>query len=68
MAIIVKSPEPKQIKDLRMSTKLTQDKAANLLHTPLRTYQRWERGTSKMAYPIWELFLIKAQMVKDGNL
>ena len=68
MANIIKSPEPKQIKDLRVSINFTQEQSAAMLHTPIRTYQRWERGVSKMAYPIWELYIIKAQMVRDGNL
>jgi DNA-binding transcriptional regulator YiaG len=68
MANIIKPPEPKQIKDLRMSINYTQEQSSSLLHVPVRTYQRWEQGTSKMAYPIWELFLIKAQMVREGHI
>jgi len=64
MGKILKAPEPKEIKDLRTSVQLTQQKAAELLHSNLRTFQRWEYGTTKMPYAYWELFAIKIEMLK----
>jgi DNA-binding transcriptional regulator YiaG len=64
MGKILKAPEPKDIKDLRVSVNLTQQKASELLHSTLRTFQRWEYGTTKMPYAYWELFAIKIEMLK----
>jgi len=62
------SPTPKQIKDLRKSIHITQGQASNLMHVSMSSYYRWENGKVEMPYGYWELFQIKAQMVKDGNL
>jgi hypothetical protein len=40
--------------------------AANLLHANKRTWQRWENGTTPMPYAYWELFAIKAEMIRTG--
>jgi len=68
MASILKAPEPKDIKDLRKSVNLTQQKAAELLHSTLRTFQRWEYGTTKMPHAYWELFAIKIEMLKMSGV
>jgi len=63
---LLKAPTPKQIKDMRKSIKITQDRASNLLHVSTITYFRWETGKIEMPYGYWELFSIKCQMIKDG--
>ena len=65
MVNIMQHPEPKQIKDLRKSLKLTTEDAGNLLHISARTFQRWERGTTKMPYASWELFELKCRVIKS---
>lgn len=37
-----------RLKELRQAKKLTQKEMALELHTPLRTYQRWENGESQI--------------------
>lgn len=37
-----------RLKELRKEKKLTQKEMALELHTPLRTYQRWENGESQI--------------------
>lgn len=37
-----------RLKELRQAKKLTQQEMALELHTPLRTYQRWENGESQI--------------------
>ena len=37
-----------RLKELRKAKKLTQKEMALELHTPLRTYQRWENGESQI--------------------
>lgn len=65
MGEIMMHPEPKQIKDMRLSVKLDTTQAGNLLHVSARTFQRWERGTSKMPLAYWELFELKVRVVKS---
>ena len=65
MVNIMQHPEPKQIKDLRKSLKLTTEDAGNLLHISARTFQRWERGTTKMPLAYWELFELKCRVIKS---
>lgn len=65
MVNIMQHPEPKQIKDLRKSLKLTTEDAGNLLHISARTFQRYERGNSKMPLAYWELFELKCRVIKS---
>ena len=65
MVNIMQHPEPKQIKDLRKSLKLTTEDAGNLLHISARTFQRWERGTTNMPDAYWELFELKCRVIKS---
>lgn len=65
MGEIMQHPEPKQIKDLRKSVNLDTTQAGNLLHVSARTFQRWERGNTKMPLGYWELFELKVRIVKS---
>ena len=62
---ILKQPEPKDIKDLRLSIDLTQEQAGNLLHVNSRHFRRWEIGESKMPLAYWELFTVKIRVLKN---
>ena len=48
------------IKQLRESTKLSQDKFAALVHIPAETIRTWEQGTRKP--PEYILFLIEQHL------
>lgn len=65
---ILNPPEPKHIKDLRSSVKISQQQSANLLHTTIRTWQRWEYGTTPMPLMAWELYAIKCEMIRNGTI
>lgn len=65
MGQIMTNPEPKQIKDLRKSVNLDTTQAGNLLHVSARTFQRWERGNTKMPLGYWELFELKVRIVRS---
>jgi len=62
---ILNSPTPKQIKDLRKSLRLSTEDAGNLLHISARTFQRYERGNTKMPLAYWELFELKCRVIKS---
>lgn len=64
--LLVKSPAPNEVKELRKLIGLSTDMAANLLHVNKRTWQRWERGDTPMPYAYWELFAIKVEMIRTG--
>lgn len=53
-------PSPKAIIAARKAAKLTQTEAAALVHTTLRTWQRYEAGDRHMHPAFWELFRIKS--------
>lgn len=57
---------PIEIKQARMDAGLTQQQAANLLHTSLRTWQQWEYGERRMHPAFIELFLIKTNQAKSA--
>jgi transcriptional regulator with XRE-family HTH domain len=58
------NPTPELIKQTRKEAKLTQTKAATLIHKKLRAWAQYEAGDRKMDPAYWELFLIK--IAKDG--
>lgn len=44
------------VKEIRRSTKMTQEKFANIFGIPVSTYQRWETGNS--ISPTYVLYLL----------
>lgn len=56
-------PTPEQIRERRQSVKWSQSKAAEALHTSIRSYQQWEAGERRMHAAFWELFFIKTAEV-----
>ena len=52
----VTNPTPSEIRE---AAGLTQTQAGELVHAPLRAWQRWEAGDSAMHHAFWELFTLK---------
>ena len=55
------NPTPKEIKQARKDSGLTQSKASELVYCGLRAWQQWEAGDRKMHPAMWELFKIKTK-------
>lgn len=55
-----RSPSPDEIRAARHAAWLTQTEAGRLIYSPLRTWQDWEAGISRMHPGLWELYLIKS--------
>ncbi|MBH3308517.1 helix-turn-helix transcriptional regulator [Pseudomonas mosselii] len=53
------SPAPQEVRAAREAAKLSQTKAAELVHSKLRTWQQWEAGDRSMHPGLWELFQLK---------
>lgn len=53
------SPAPEVIIKARHTVGLTQTQAADLVHYPVRQWQRWEAGDQSMHPAVWELFVMK---------
>jgi|TARA_R110000822_G_scaffold272761_1_gene395269 DNA-binding transcriptional regulator YiaG len=62
---ILTHPEPKQLKDLRDSVNFTPKQAGDLLHVNARTFQRWEKGSTRMPLAYWELFEVKIRVIRN---
>lgn len=56
------SPRPEDILAAREAAGLTQAQAAELVLTPRRTWQDWERGVARMHPGLWELFRLKTPL------
>ena len=54
-------PNPKEIKKTRLDSGLTQQKAADLVHINITSWQKWESGKHPITLGLWELFLIKSK-------
>ena len=53
---------PDQLKSIRKTAGLTQPEAANLVGVTVRTFQRWESGTSRIQPAAAKiLFLLSSQ-------
>ncbi len=57
------SPTPAQIKAAREVAGDTQQEAAETVHAAMRTWQDWEAGIADMHPGLWELYLIKAEVI-----
>ena len=60
------NPSPDEIFGMRMSAGLTQQKAAEIVYSGLRTWQQWEAGDRRMHPGLFELFLVKTGLDKPG--
>lgn len=54
------SPDPADIREIRVTFGLTQAMAGEIVYVARRTWQDWELGKRKMPFGLWELFTIKA--------
>lgn len=54
-----RNPDPGEIIKARAHAGLTQEQAAQILHSTKRTWYQWEAGLRRMHPAFWELFLIK---------
>jgi transcriptional regulator with XRE-family HTH domain len=69
------TPTPKEIKDARTSSNLTQEDCAKMCLLTTNTWSRYEQGKVQMPPPIWELFIMKVAQLsltakpkgKDAN-
>lgn len=52
-------PAPAAIRSARQAAKLTQEAAAEKVHSARRTWENWEGGVADMHPGLFELFLIK---------
>lgn len=53
--------DPQIIRERRKEAGLTQTRAAELVHSKLRTWQDWEAGKASMHAGLWELFNLKTR-------
>jgi len=53
------NPKPAAVKAAREAAGLTQDAAAQVLHTTITVWQQWEYGLRRMHPAFFELFQIK---------
>lgn len=54
-----RNPTPQEIAEARERAGLTQKAAAELVYTPVRTWEGWEMGKSPMHPAAFELFIAK---------
>ena len=57
-------PTPDEVKAARARSGLTQQAAATLVHSKLRSWQEWEQGHSTMHAGLFELFNIKYRLLQ----
>lgn len=62
-----KSPTPKQIKDLREESGLTQTEAAEMICSAPRSWQQWEAGDRRMLPGLWDYFCLLIDMRVQGS-
>lgn len=58
-ATVARNPSPAEIREARETAGLSQTRAAELIHSTLRTWQDWEAGQARMHPGLWELFRLK---------
>lgn len=55
--------KPPEIKQARLNARLTQEAAAKIVHSDIRTWRRWENGERNMPPAAWELFGLKTGQI-----
>ena len=53
------TPTPKEIREARISSDLTQKACADMCLVTVNSWARYEQGKMQMSPPIWELFIMK---------
>lgn len=59
-------PKPEEIKAARCAAGMTQEQAAEVIHSTRRTWQDWEINKACMHAGLWELFLIKTMTARTS--
>lgn len=62
-----RNPTPEEISGARESSGLTQEAAATLVHSKLRSWQQWEAGDRRMHPAFFELFNMKRVMTQPAS-
>lgn len=57
------NPSKEKILSARLSAGLTQTKAAEIIYSGIRAWQKWESGEHKMHPGLFELFLKKTGQI-----
>jgi len=57
------NPSKEEIRSARLSAGLTQTKAAEIIYSGIRAWQKWESGEHKMHPGLFELFLKKTGQI-----
>jgi transcriptional regulator with XRE-family HTH domain len=62
------TPTPKEIREARISSDLTQKTCADMCLVTVNSWARYEQGKIQMSAPIWELFILKvAQLTLEAK-
>lgn len=59
-----RAPRPAEIRALRDRLGLSQAQAAELVHSPVKSFQNWEQGRTPMHPAIFELLGVKGGRLK----
>lgn len=59
-------PSGSEVKQARQAAGLTQQQAADLVHTESRNWQNWEYDAARMPAATWELFQIKVKALGEN--
>lgn len=63
------TPTPKEIREARIASDLTQKACADMCLVTVNSWARYEQGKMQMSPPIWELFIMKvAQLSLQANV
>lgn len=54
-----RTPSPDEIRAAREAAGLSRKEAAWLVHSSVRTFEKWELGAQRMHPGLWELFVRK---------
>ena len=57
------NPSTEEIRSARINAGLTQTKAAEIIYSGIRAWQKWESGEHKMHPGLFELFLKKTGQI-----
>lgn len=66
-----REPRPEELLAAREAVGLTQQQAADVIYTSLRSWENWEQGQRRMPASAFELFMLKTgqcRRLQDGRL
>lgn len=65
MAAVKNAPSAQQVRDLRITSTLTQEEAAAVVYLSRSGWQKVEAGQRKLHPALWELWQLKTGMKDD---